>query len=200
MNIIEIGANDGSDTIKYSKYANIWCFEPVPECINHLIQLFKNNPKVKIIGKAVSDFDGSAVLNISNGGAGSSSLYELSEFSVKNKLIEYQNQIIVDVIRMDTFLDENNISTIDYFYCDAQGNDLNVLKSFGEKISIIKQGKVEVSLKEDLYKNATNNIEMVADFLTSNGFVISNWKEIRSIKWYDYDVIFYKKTNSKSLI
>jgi hypothetical protein len=101
---------------------------------------------------------------------------------------------------MDTFVEENKINTIDYFHCDAQGNDLKILKSFGKKISIIKEGKVEVTLHSQLYKNATNNIYSVANFLISNKFTIDNLKLLENKKWYDGDLFFYKKSNYVSLI
>ena len=200
MNIIEIGADNGSDTLVYSRYANVWCFEPVPTSIQYLNKIFKDVPNVKVIGKAVSDFNGRALFNLSKYNRNSSSLNELSEFSISNKLIEYESQVIVDVIRMDTFMDENKIDVIDFFHCDAQGNDLKILKSFGDKISSIKQGKVEVTLRENLYKNIDNDVTTMVEFLSSNGFIISNLKELLNTKWYDGNIIFYKKPKTIYLI
>ncbi len=195
MNIIEVGACDGKDTLIYSEYANVWCFEPVPTSITYLTEKFKDNLNVKIIGKAVSDFNGKALFNISKNNGDSSSLLELTDFTVLNGLIKYESQITVDVTRMDTFIEENHIDTIDYFHCDAQGNDLKVLQSFGDKISIIKEGRVEVTLDQNLYTNSTNNIDSVSNFLKLNGFTISNLISLKNRKWYDGDLYFHKKLN-----
>ena len=132
MNIIEIGANDGGNTSKFFKDAMIWSFEPNPFLAKTLRYKFRNNTNIQIIEKAVGDFDGTSTFNISADGQ-SSSLYELSTFSKENTKIKYVSQVLVDVIRMDTFLIQNNIDIIDYFHCDAQGNDLTILKSFGDK-------------------------------------------------------------------
>ena len=46
------------------------------------------------------------------------------------------------------------------------------MKSFGDKISIIKEGVVEASNTVDLYKNVNNRIEDIREFLKNNGFEI----------------------------
>jgi hypothetical protein len=104
---------------------------------------------------------------------------------------------------MDTFIMEYNIDKIDYFHCDAQGQDLNILKSFGDKIKIIQKGKVEVTLKDELYSNTSNNIDEVIQLLTTNGFEIVNRSEINKNKMnihrYDCNVMFCQK-NNKNII
>lgn len=202
MNVIEIGANDGGDTFRFSKSSNVWCFEPNPHYTKLLNENFQNNDNVKIIQKAVSNFNGKAYFYISVDGV-SSSLNHLTEFAINKTNIQYVERVLVDVIRMDTFIKEYNIDKIDYFHCDAQGQDLNILKSFGDKIKIIQKGKVEVTLKDELYSNTSNNIDEVIHLLTTNGFEVINWREINKNKMdvyrYDCNVMFCKK-NSKSII
>jgi len=195
-NIIEIGSNDGSHTIGFLDNANVWCFEPNPIYANLLKNKFKRYKNVNIIEKAVSDFNGTSFFNLASDGL-SSSLNQLTQFANQNSKIKYVDKILVDVIRMDAFLNQNKINYVDYFHCDAQGEDFKILKSFGEKISIIKRGKVEVSLFEDLYLNSFNYIDDVINFLKENDFDIINSSEIqlfkKSLKRYDIDVQFCKK-------
>jgi FkbM family methyltransferase len=202
MNIIEIGANDGGNTARFSKNSNVWCFEPNPYYAKLLSSLFINNTNVKIIQKAVSNYNGKSYFYMSVDGA-SSSLNNLTEFAINNTEIKYVDTVLVDVIRMDSFLTHTNIDVIDYFHCDAQGEDFNILKSFGDKIHIINKGKIEVSLKDELYSNISNNVNDVADFLNDNGFEVINWKEINKniidIYRYDCNLEFCKK-NNKQLI
>jgi FkbM family methyltransferase len=202
MNIIEIGANDGGNTARFFKNSNVWCFEPNPYYAKLLSSLFINNTNVKIIQKAVSDYNGKSYFYISVDGA-SSSLNNLTEFAINNTQIKYTDKVLVDVIRMDTFLNDINIDVIDYFHCDAQGEDFNILKSFGDKIHIIQKGKIEVSLNDELYSNISNNVNDVADFLNDSGFEVINWREINKNKIdiyrYDCNLEFCKK-NNKQLI
>jgi hypothetical protein len=76
------------------------------------------------------------------------------------------------VIRLDNFIAKNNIDIIDYFHCDTQGSDLDVLYGLGEKISIIKEGTIEAAAKQDiLYKNQNTVMECI-EFLKMNNFEV----------------------------
>jgi len=195
MKIIEVGANNGDHTLEFSKNSKVWSFEPIPLYVKILKDRFKNNSNVVIIDSAVSDFDGTAPFNISTNGC-SSSLNELTDFSINNTKVIFESQINVNVTRMDTFIIENNIDTIDYFHCDAQGNDLKILQSFGDKLSLIKKGKVEVSFGNELYKDVINDLDSVINFLKNNGFEISNWRDINSkLNHYDGNVKFFNKNH-----
>ena len=200
MNIIEIGANNGSDTKRLCSGVNMWCFEPNPYYVKLLNESFQNNKNVKVIQKAVSDFNGNAYFNLALDGQ-SSSLNNLSNFAINNTNIKYTDKILVDVIRMDTFLTQININEIDYFHCDAQGDDLKILKSFDNKISFIKRGKIEVSLRDEIYADTSNNVNEVIEFLTTNGFEITNLKEIdihtMDIYKHDCSIQFCKKNNKR---
>jgi FkbM family methyltransferase len=187
MKIIEVGANNGDHTLEFSKNSKVWAFEPIPSYVKILKYKFRNNPNVEIIDSAVSDFDGISSFNISNNGV-SSSLSDLTDFSINNTKVIFESQINVNVTRMDTFIIKNNIDIIDYFHCDAQGNDLKILHSFGDKLSLIKKGKVEVSFGNELYKDVINDLHSVIDFLKNNGFEISNWREINNkLNKHHYD-------------
>jgi FkbM family methyltransferase len=195
MNIIEVGAFNGDDTYIYSQIKNskVWCFEPVPELYEYLTHRFKDSDNVIVINKAVSDFDGKSTFHIANKphSFASSSLYKLSQFGMENTPIKFVEEVEVDVIRMDTFLNECGIDKIDYFHCDAQGNDYKVLKSFGDKISIIEQGQVEVDYKGGIY-DSNNSIDLVIEHLQDYNFKITN---INRQKKLDTDVKFVKKQN-----
>ena len=182
MNIIEIGANLGQDTEYYINIENsrVWAIEPLPFLIDKLKEKYKDRTNISFHQTAISDFNGEAKFGISNPNDGAkdwgcSSLLEfadnISEVWVRGDLhfIEYTK---VPVIRMDTFIEQNHIDTIDFLHCDAQGNDIVVLKSFGEKLNILKSGKCEASNKIPLYKGVDNSLFAVMDFLESNGFKI----------------------------
>ena len=52
---------------------------------------------------------------------------------------------------------------------DTQGNDFNILKSFGDKIRLIKKGNCEAAYRIDLYQ-VNNNYQDIVDYLHSYGF------------------------------
>jgi FkbM family methyltransferase len=178
--IIEVGANNGDDTKIYAEQGFVYTFEPVPVMFENLKKEFSNKENVKIFNIAVSDYNGKAKFGISNPigyNMGCSSLNEFSD-DIENKwsgrsdfnMTEYFD---TNVMRMDTFIENENLSHIDYLHCDAQGSDLKVLQSFGDKISILKEGRCEAANTVALYKGVDNNVYSIIDFLKENGFEIT---------------------------
>ena len=95
-------------------------------------------------------------------------------------------------IRLDTFLTNFNIEQeISYLWIDTQGNDLNVLKSLGEKINKVQKGKCEASLKFPLYMESNNDAKSIQDFLKEKKFKI-NITEHPGEKKQECDVHFSK--------
>ena len=153
------------------------------EFLNHLVRthrpeymhMLKNYILIK---KAVSDFEGRAKFNISKE-YGCSSLLDFVDtiheswnnlddenaikFATEQKGIEklqphtglkMTKTVEVDVIRLDKFIEKNKIPRIDFFHCDAQGQDLNVLKGMGDYIELIQEGEIEMPRNKEvaLYK------------------------------------------------
>ena len=180
--IVEIGANTGTDTVNYAKEGILYTIEPVPVLAEKLRGMFTDNDNVNVFEMAISDYNGTAKFGISDPrfGAANMGCSSLNEFSddIHQKwggrgdfnMIEY---IDVEVMRMDTFIEREGITEIDYLHCDAQGSDLKVLQSFGDKISILKAGKCEAANTVDLYKDVDNSIYSIIKFLETNGFKIT---------------------------
>jgi FkbM family methyltransferase len=197
MIIFDVGSNTGLSTREYISNTNvIYAFEPVPHLFqNYLYPLRSTN--YYVIEKAVSDFDGQTSFNIAKQDPsltdgslfGCSSLYEFSDdLNVTwpgRQDFEITETIDVEVIRMDTFISSNHIAKIDYLHCDTQGNDLKVLKSFGEYIGFLNSGKVECVKQNSLYKDVDNDLNSVINFLKDKGFKIN---EVQSNDDFDNEV------------
>ena len=74
----------------------------------------------------------------------------------------------LESIRLDTFIKNNNISEIDFLKIDAQGADLQVVKSCGDMLNIIKKIQVEVC-DIQIYKTG-NMLEETVAYLVDRGF------------------------------
>jgi len=184
---IEIGANQGNDTQRYSEvYDQVYAFEPVKELVSNLWKKFKDKNNVIIFPFAVDLTNGIKSFNISNAyDWGCSSLFEFSD-NLKEDWIPnsddwrgdfvHHYSYMVPTINLYDFCNLYNIEKIDYLHIDAQGNDLTILKSLKDKLSIIEEGQLECSCRMDLYKQTSNRVEHVIEFLTQNGFAISNAK------------------------
>lgn len=198
--IIEIGAFDGEDSEKYSQNENnfVYCFEPNKDNAENLRKRFYNKNNIKIIEKAVGTFDGREKFYLAKNKM-SSSLNKPSQYSLDNKIVEIESEYDVDVIKLNTFITENNIECIDYFHCDAQGSDLEILKSLGDKIHIIKKGKVEGSRNQNLYQTENHYLAII-NYLENNNFFILNKQQIEERdNWFDLNILFIKKEYQKIL-
>ena len=175
--IVEVGANYGNDTANFLSDENndVWAFEPTPELIDHLQNRFKNNKRFHLVGKAVDIDEGKKIFNIAGSGDwGCSSLYEFTE-DIHEKWqgrpdFNITHRVEVETIRLDTFINQNNINKIDYLWIDAQGNDFRVLKSLGNKIDIVVEGKCEGAYTVDLYKTTENKVQDIVKWLQEKGF------------------------------
>jgi len=186
MIIFDVGANDGKSTIHHCTDSNnvVYVFEPTPELCNKYLYpnalMYKN---YHVISKAVSDFDGRANFNIAgHDDWGCSSFYEFTD-DIANMWdhrtdFYFNTKIEVDVIRMDTFITQNNIDVVDFLHCDTQGSDIKVLQSFGNQIGKLKSGVVESPQPNaiPLYKNAKNSFKDIMSFLQESGFENIEWK------------------------
>jgi hypothetical protein len=79
---------------------------------------------------------------------------------------------MVPTITLYDFCNIYKIEQIDYLHIDAQGNDFNVLKSLGDKLSIVVEGNIEAANNVDLYKGIDNKAEDIRQYLIDNGFEI----------------------------
>lgn len=182
---IEIGANQGTDTQKYSEvYDQVYAFEPVKELVSNLWEKFKGKNNVIIFPFAVDSTNGFKSFNVSTAyDWGCSSLFEFSD-NLKEDWIPdsddwrgdfvHHYSYMVPTINLYDFCNLYNIEKINYLHIDAQGNDLTILKSLKDKLNIVEEGQLECSCRMDLYKQTSNRVEHAIEFLTQNGFAILN--------------------------
>jgi FkbM family methyltransferase len=181
---VEIGSNQGTDTEVYAnQYDMVYAFEPVKELTANLWDKFKDYNNVIIIPFAVDTTNDFKNFNVSTEyDWGCSSLYDFSDNLKEDwdplKLIyrEYfvhSHSYLVPTITLYDFVTLYNINQIDFLHIDAQGNDLNVLRSLKDKLNIVKSGTMECSCRMDLYKNTPNRVEDAIQFLNDNNFAIT---------------------------
>ena len=80
----------------------------------------------------------------------------------------------VECITLYDYIEKNNINFIDFLKIDTQGNDLNVVKSLRDKISIVKKIVLEVQTVDyEIYENQSKKNE-VLEYLNNNNFELVN--------------------------
>jgi FkbM family methyltransferase len=174
----DVGANDGESNLQYAKEGHtIYAFEPTPELIKIIKDKTSHMANYHLYEYAVSNYTGKATFNVAGHcDWGCSSLNEFSDNLDKTWPgrgdFKVSHKIEVQVIKLEDFLDAHpEITHIDFFHCDTQGSDLDVLKGLGKYISLVKEGCIEVSQPGyELYKGTSNDREEAEKWLRLHGF------------------------------
>jgi len=186
--ILEVGACEGEDTIRYCEIfptAKKLLFEPNPQNIE-LIQntITKYSLKnVELFNCALSNRDEIASLYISSGrpdgvsperkdwdyGNKSSSLLKPSHV-IKDLLpwLKFKQKVDVSVRSLDSFSREQGLGIIDFIHIDVQGAELDFLCGASSVLSSVRCFWIEVS-DFALYEGQPKPQE-VEDFVKKQGF------------------------------
>lgn len=181
MNVIfDVGANDGRTFLAEAQGGcSVYLFEPTPFLTEGIKGWICDFPTMRLFEMAVSETDGETTFNIAGQcDWGCSSLLEFSEGLEETwpgrTDFKVTDRVTVKTTRLDTFLETHpEISSIDYLHVDTQGSDLAVLRSLGDKISMVREGVVEVPQSTDvmLYKGQHTKEDMIK-FLNENDFEV----------------------------
>ena len=164
--VFEIGANFGQDAdvlmeIFNLRPENIYAFEAHPEIFKEMqrIQPFKcYNYAVFNKNKNIT-FN---IVDINYKNTGISSISTLPNIETR--------EVIVEAIRMDSFLEENNIKYIDFLKLDVEGYSYEVLEGFGDRINDIKAIHLEA---EHADNNITHHLfHDIEKFLSNKNFIM----------------------------
>src|SRR5438876_84753 len=140
--ILEIGCNDGSDTLGFLRVmprAKIYCFEPDPRAIAR----FKNQlgsclDKVKLFEVAVSDRPGRIDFHTSSGCPPwpgklpegwdqSGSIRRPKNHLREDPWVKFEKIISVNTCRLDDWCAENCVKHVDFIWMDVQGAEGDVI-------------------------------------------------------------------------
>lgn len=175
--VIECGSHWGEDTLEMAKHfpnAKIYTFECNPKTIDIVRENTKDNPRIIVTQKALSDKSGpitfypinkeKTVTTHPDGNQGASSIFKASGLYPVEQYA--QDEITVEASRLDEMILSD--MDIDFMWLDAQGAELSILKGLGEKIKNVKIIQTEVEFK---YQYAGQPLfAELNEFLLANGF------------------------------
>lgn len=172
--VLEIGAHVGSDTVEMATLwpnGRIYAFEPIPDIFIRLKFKTKKFNNIEVIQAAVSDNNDNktAEIYLSDNSDCSSSLLKPKDHVKYFKDVSFlEKTISISTIFLSSWLDEKKINSIDLIWIDAQGMELKIFKSMGDRIKNIKCIFTEVSLKE--FYEGSASYDEVKSYLKNYGF------------------------------
>lgn len=170
---IDVGAHEGELTLvpaMVHRSLLVYAFEANPAKAEALTGRRRN---YMVLPFAVSETDGVADFHV-NAFAASSSLLPLDAEEVKRwqggDVLSEVATIRVPTVRLDTFMDACGIEYVEWLKIDAQGADLAVLRSAGDRLSRVERVTVEAVVADcHVYKGDATKEEIV-EYLTAHGF------------------------------
>ncbi len=172
---VEVGASQGGSLNEAPADAIVYAFEP-----NTLLlpDLLRARPGVTVVAAAVTNTDGMATFHFASDPA-AGSLRPIDAPYVERFLAaeayEETHASPVPTVRLDTFMRASGLDRIDFLSVDAQGADLSVLESLGDRITDIRRIRVEAYLPGgSQYVNADNARDTVVAYLVERGFTLVN--------------------------
>lgn len=168
--------------------AQVHCFEPQPEPYRYLGERFAKQPRCKIVQAALSDFEGSAQMFVTQ------EQYTSSLMKPVASDIQSKNHIDVTVTTIDDYVERQGLPGFDFIKLDLQGNELKALKGAQETLKNCKALLTEVNFRER-YQGCTQFNELHS-FLVEHGFVLYKIYEIHGYAdgaWKLGDGLFLKR-------
>jgi FkbM family methyltransferase len=172
---IDVGAQN-CDSTYGAALANpslkLFAFEPNLELASELFGAGAL-PNIFMIPMAVAETDGSAEFNVT-AYSGTSSLLPLDQQAIEKWVggqdLRVVAKRVVPTIRLDTFMRLTGIKKVDFLKIDAQGTDLAVVKSLGERLKDVRKIYLEVYVTKDPLYRGTCTKDEVMEYLGKRGF------------------------------
>jgi FkbM family methyltransferase len=179
---IDVGAHEGELTFPFAAADSsllVYAFEPNLHAASRIMGCLRNYVVLPI---AVSERDGHAELNL-NAYEQSSSLLPADEEGVKEWVTEQKFQVVgtvtVPTMRLDTFMNDAGIEFVDYLKIDAQGLDLEVVKSAGDRLRDVAKVQLEATTSSYRQYEGAPGKSVIIEYMNSQGFRLTG-EEIQS--------------------
>ncbi len=168
-----MGAHEGESTFPYAAADPrllVYAFEPNLRAASRVMARLRNYVVIPI---AIAENDGCAQLNL-NAYEQSSSLLVADLEGVKKwtggEQFKVVGSVTVQTMRLDTFMNACGIAGLDFLKVDAQGLDLQVVRSAGDRLADIARVQVEATTVSYRQYEAAPGRSVIVDFMESKGF------------------------------
>jgi FkbM family methyltransferase len=174
--VVDVGANEGSyatDILAANRNAQVFAFEPHPATYRRLMSNSAAITGITAINAACGSAPGQMVLYDYAGSSGS------AHASLHAGVIEgihggESGQHVVDVIDLDTFAIEHDISLIHLLKIDTEGHELEVLKG---AVNLLRESRIQAIQFEFNEMNIVSRV-----FLRDFYDLLPNYKFYRMVR------------------
>lgn len=183
--IFDIGANTGvyallAKTINPS--AKVYAFEPVERVYDKLISNNNlNGYNINCVKKAISNFNGEAIIYDKD----TAHIYSVTVNTDTSTNKESSIPTTIKTVRLDTFIESENLTKIDLLKIDVETHEVEVLEGFGKYIKAFEPTFIIEILNDEIAKG----IEKIISGIDYEYFVIdenSGIKKVDHLKKSDY--------------
>ena len=195
--IIEIGSHNGNDTkILHKSFpaAEIHTFEANKDLYDRYL-LGLQSDKIKIINKAVGNKNGTVTFYIDKnlkGNAGASSVLKSSSNYLRHHIKKEESRQ-VDMIRMEDYIKNNEISKINLLWMDIEGYEFYVLNDSINILRDIQYIYLEVNFQP--FRKDTVLFPIIHKFMTKYKFELIYKEPQGSSRWGIWQGnVLYKNT------
>jgi FkbM family methyltransferase len=171
---IDVGAHDGETTLQFAA-ANprllVYAFEPNLPVATRLMGRLAN---YVVIPAAISEQDGLAELNVASYEQ-SSSLLPFDKRGLASwrggEDLSVVSRVMVQTMRLDTFLNAADVREVAFLKIDAQGLDLGVVRSLGDRLRDVRRIQLEAAEPGHRQYSGSADRDDVTAFMQASGFV-----------------------------
>lgn len=200
--IFDVGANDGRSIIRFeSRFpdAEIYSFEPTKSAYGKISKL--SSEKIRIFNYALSNIDGEKEFCQYEYLSGkTNSFYPMvknSKYRLQRTVSNNETETIkcVKVKKLDTFLEENEISNIDLLKIDTQGAEIEILKGAEKTLNSKKINVIELEYIIGIAHEFRSSLYELEEMLHKNNYkliAIEHSGNIISFSNYQTNLIYVK--------
>lgn len=168
--VFDVGANIGEYTIKFKQKhsdAKVFCFEPSKKTFDELRKNTENINGITLINKGVGEKNKEITLYRNSSISALASIYNRN---LEHLDLSFDEQEKIEIITLDDYCTNNNITIIDYLKLDVEGNELNAFLGAKKLLS-------EKRIKSIQFEMGGCNLDSK-----------TSWNELYSILKENYDV------------
>jgi FkbM family methyltransferase len=170
---IDVGAHEGESTLPFAAAHRdliVYAFEPNLRAAARTMGRLRNYVVLPI---AIAETDGSAELRL-NEYEQASSLLATDESGVARwvggEVFKVVDSITVPTMRLDTFMDAAGIRSVDFLKVDAQGLDLDVVRSAGDRLRDVARVQLEATTASYAQYQGAPDRSAIVGYMEANGF------------------------------